>query len=195
MNFKKMGITVLIAFALAGCANRSVKDVSLGDSGQAYKVKFGTVITQGTVNVRSSGEAAAGGGALAGGLAGALIGRSDGAALAGLVIGGIAAAAAHHAAETGNAIQYTIAFADGSTQVINQLQAPEDPVFRPGHPVMVQFGADRNLVLDAAHLPNNVRRPKQVVVEGGRPQNGPIGVTSCQSANIGGTRRASCTEQ
>jgi hypothetical protein len=128
-------------------------------------------------------------------LAGALIGRSDGAALAGLVIGGIAAAAAHHAAETGNAIQYTIAFADGSTQVINQLQAPEDPVFRPGHPVMVQFGADRNLVLDAAHLPNNVRRPKQVVVEGGRPQNGPIGVTSCQSANIGGTRRASCTEQ
>jgi outer membrane lipoprotein SlyB len=190
-----MGITVLIAFALAGCANRSVKDVSLGDSGQAYKVKFGTVIAQGTVNVRSSGEAAAGGGALAGGLAGALIGRSDGAALAGLVIGGIAAAAAHHAAETGNAIQYTIAFADGSTQVINQLQAPEDPVFRPGHPVMVQFGADRNLVLDAAHLPNNVRRPKQVVVEGGRPQNGPIGVTSCQSANIGGTRRASCTEQ
>ena len=62
MNFKKMGITVLIAFALAGCANRSVKDVSLGDSGQAYKVKFGTVIAQGTVNVRSSGEAAAGGG-------------------------------------------------------------------------------------------------------------------------------------
>ena len=195
MNIKKLGITVLIAFTLAGCANRSVKDVSLGDSGQAYKVKFGTVIAQGTVNVRSSGEAAAGGGALAGGLAGALIGRSDGAALAGLVIGGIAAAAAHHAAETGNAIQYTIAFADGSTQVINQLQAPEDPVFRPGHPVMVQFGADRNLVLDAAHLPNNVRRPKQVVVEGGRPQNGPIGVTSCQSANIGGTRRASCTEQ
>ncbi|MFZ4788964.1 MAG: hypothetical protein ACOYLL_12830 [Beijerinckiaceae bacterium] len=190
-----MGITVLIAFALAGCANRSVKDVSLGDSGQAYKVKFGTVIAQGTVNVRSSGEAAAGGGALAGGLAGALIGRSDGAALAGLVIGGIAAAAAHHAAETGNAIQYTIAFADGSTQVLNQLQAPEDPVFRPGHPVMVQFGADRNLVLDASHLPSNVRRPKQVVVEGGRPQNGPIGVTSCQSANIGGTRKASCTEQ
>ena len=153
------------------------------------------MIAQGTVNVRSSGEAAAGGGALAGGLAGALIGRSDGAALAGLVIGGIAAAAAHHAAETGNAIQYTIAFADGSTQVINQLQSPEDPVFRPGHSVMVQFGADRNLVLDASHLPSNVRRPKQVVVEGGRPQNGPIGVTSCQSANIGGTRKASCTEQ
>ena len=44
MNIKKLGITVLIAFTLAGCANRSVKDVSLGDSGQAYKVKFGTVI-------------------------------------------------------------------------------------------------------------------------------------------------------
>jgi outer membrane lipoprotein SlyB len=195
MKFKNVVVALVVAACLGGCANRSVRDVSVGDSGQSYKVKFGTVIAQTSVNVRSSGEAAAGGGALAGGLAGAAIGRSDGAALAGLVIGGIAAAAAHHAAETGNAIQYTIAFADGSTQVINQIQTAEDPVFKPGHPVMVQFGANRNLVLDASHLPNSVRRPKQVVVEGGRSQNGPIGVTSCQSANIGGTRKASCTEQ
>jgi len=194
MNVTKFGIAVLVALSLAGCANRSVKDVSVGDSGQSYKVKFGTVIAQTNVNVRSSDESAVAGGALAGGAAGALIGRSSGAGLAGLVIGGLAGAAVHHAAETGNAIQYTIAFADGSTQVINQIQAPEDPVFRPGHSVMVQFGANRNLVLDASQLPSNVRRPKQVVVEGGRPQNGTIGVRTCQSAAVGESGRTSCTD-
>jgi hypothetical protein len=119
----------------------------------------------------------------------------DGAALAGLLIGGIAGAAAHHAAETNNAIQYTIAFADGTTQVINQLQSGDDPVFNPGHPVMVQFGATRNLVLDASHLPNNVRQPKQVRVQGAPAQNGSVGVRSCQAAFVGGTLKDSCTSQ
>ncbi len=195
MKFQKALIVCLAVFALSGCANRSVNDVSVGDSGQAYKVKFGTVIAQKPVNVRSDGSAAAGGGALAGGLAGAALGRSDGAALAGLLIGGIAGAVAHHAAESNNAIQYTIAFADGTTQVINQIQSGEDPVFNPGHPVMVQFGANRNLVQDASHLPNNVRQPKQVRVQGAPAQNGSVGVRSCQATVIGGTLKDSCTSQ
>ncbi len=188
-------VVFLAAAALAGCANKSVNDVRVGDSGQAYQVKFGTVLAQKPVNVRSDPTAATGGGALAGGLAGAAIGRSDGAALAGLLIGGIAGAVAHHAAETNNAIQYTIAFADGSTQVINQIQNSEDPVFQPGHPVMVQFGATRNLVLDASHLPNRVRQPKQVQVEGAPARSGPIGVRSCQAAVTGGTLKESCSYQ
>ena len=46
MKFQKALIVCLAVFALSGCANRSVNDVSVGDSGQAYKVKFGTVIAQ-----------------------------------------------------------------------------------------------------------------------------------------------------
>jgi outer membrane lipoprotein SlyB len=195
MKFQQALVVCFAVLALAGCANRSVSDVSVGDAGQAYRVKFGTVIAQKPVNVRSDRSAATGGGALAGGLAGAALGRSDGAALAGLLIGGIAGAAAHHAAETNNAIQYTIAFADGTTQVINQLQSTDDPVFNSGHPVMVQFGANRNLVLDASHLPNNVRQPKQVRVQGAPAQNSSIGVRSCQATFVGGTLKDSCTSQ
>jgi outer membrane lipoprotein SlyB len=195
MKFHKTLIVCFAVLVVAGCANRSVNDVSVGDSGQAYKVKFGTVIAQKPVNVRSDGSAAAGGGALAGGLAGAALGRSDGAALAGVLIGGIAGAVAHHAAESNNAIQYTIAFADGTTQIINQLQSADDAVFNAGHPVMVQFGATRNLVLDASHLPNNVRQPKQVRVQGAPAQNGNIGVRSCQATVVSGTIKDSCTSQ
>lgn len=195
MKLHQVLVICLSVLSLAGCANRSVNDVSVGDSGQAYQVKFGTVIAQKPVNVRSDGSAAAGGGALAGGLAGAAFGRSDGATIAGAIIGGIAGAAAHHAAESNNAIQYTIAFADGSTQIINQIQSSSDPVFNPGHPVMVQFGANRNLVLDASHLPNTVRQPKQVRVEGAPAQSGRVNVRSCQATITGGTLRDSCTSQ
>ena len=51
MKFQKALIVCLAVFALSGCANRSVNEVSVGDSGQAYKVKFGTVIAQKPVNV------------------------------------------------------------------------------------------------------------------------------------------------
>ena len=195
MKFACIALVILTSTALTGCANRSVQDVSVGDAGQAYKVKFGTVLSQAPVNVRSDGSAATTGGALAGGLAGAAMGRSNGATLAGALLGGVAGAIAHNAAETNNAIQYTIAFTDGTTQIINQLQAPTDPVFQSGHPVMVQFGATRNLVLDASKLPNNIRQPKQVIVQGAPRQNGSVGVQTCQAAITGGTLRDSCTTQ
>ena len=88
-----------------------------------------------------------------------------------------------------------IAFTDGTTQVITQLQAPTDPIFQSGHPVMVQFGATQNVVLDASKLPNSVRQPKQVIVQGSPRQNGTVGVQSCQAALSGGTIKESCTTQ
>jgi outer membrane lipoprotein SlyB len=188
-------LACLAALPLAGCANKSVTDVSLVDSGQAYPVKFGTVLAQSPVNIRSSGEAATTGGALLGGVGGAALGRSGGSALAGMLVGGIAGAVAHNAAETNNGIAYTIAFVDGSTQVINQLQAETDPVFQPGHAVMVQFGATRNLVTSAAHLPNTVAQPKQVRVQGAPAQSGKVGVRSCQATAMGNSVKDSCTTQ
>ncbi len=188
-------LACMIAIPLAGCANKSVSDVSVVDSGQAYPVKFGTVLAQSPVNIRSSGEAAASGGALLGGVGGAALGRSSGAVLAGAIVGGLAGAIAHNAAETKNGIAYTIAFADGSTQVINQLQAETDPVFQPGEPVMVQFGATRNIVSSAAHLPNTVAQPKQVRVQGAPAQSGKVGVRSCQATAMGNSVKDSCTTQ
>ena len=182
-----------VAIPLAGCANKSVSDVSVADSGQAYPVKFGTVLAQSPVNIRSSAEAATTGGALAGGVGGAALGRSGGAVLAGMLVGGIAGAIAQNAAETKNGIAYTIAFADGSTQVINQLQAETDPVFQPGEPVMVQFGATRNIVSSAAHLPNTIAQPKQVRVQGAPAQTGKVGVRSCQATAMGNSVKDSCT--
>lgn len=192
---KAVFCSVLIALSVAGCANKSVNDISIADAGQAYKVMFGTVLAQRAVNVRTSAQAATSGGALLGAGTGAALGRNNGAALAGLLIGGLAGAAIHNAAETSNGIEYTIAFADGSTQLIAQVQAPTDPVFEAGEPVMVQFGATTNRVLSAAHLPNNVTRPKQVRVEGAGPPPAKLGVTSCQKALVGGSVRKSCTSQ
>ena len=188
-------IACLLAIPLAGCANKGVSDVSVVDSGQAYPVKFGTVLAQKPVNIRSNGEAATTGGALLGGAGGAAFGRNGTAALAGALIGGIAGAIAHNAAETNNGIAYTIAFSDGTTQVINQLQAETDPVFQPGEAVMVQFGATRNLVTSAAHLPRSVAQPKQVRVEGAPAQNGKVGVRSCQATAMGNSVKGSCVNQ
>ena len=127
--------------------------------------------------------------------AGAVAGNSGNAVLAGAVIGGILGAIAHNAAETNNGIEYTIAFADGTTQVIDQLQLKTDQVFQAGAPVMVQFGANINRVLSAANLPENVSHPKEVHVEGAPPPPANIGVQTCQTGFSWNSVRSACTPQ
>lgn len=195
MNKVWIPASLIAALLLSGCANRSVNDVSVEDAGQSYKVKFGTVLEQHPVNIRSKGDAATGGGALLGAGAGAVAGNSGNAVLAGAVIGGILGAIAHNAAETNNGIEYTIAFADGTTQIIAQLQLKTDQVFQAGAPVMVQFGANINRVLSAANLPENVSRPKEVRVEGAPPPPANIGVQTCQTGFSWNSVRSACTSQ
>ncbi len=189
---KSIVFFAVIAVMMAGCVKRSVNDVGVGDAGQAYSVMFGTVIEAHRVNVRSSGQAATTGGALAGAGAGAALGRSDGAVLAGMLVGAVAGAAAHNAAETGNAVEYTIAFTDGSTKVIDQVQGPEDEVFQQGASVMVQFGANVNRVLSAEHLPDTVKHPKTVKVQGTTTPT-KANVKSCQSTIEDNTLKANCS--
>ena len=186
---------VCLGLLAAGCANRNVSDVSVGDSGQSYKVKFGTVLATRSVNIRSDYKEAMGVGAASGGIISTVVTKSDSSFFSGLLAGGLVGAAIHHAVETNNGIAYTIAFSDGSTQVINQLQGSSDPVFGAGHPVMVTFGATRNLVLDASQLPNRVRHPKKVFVDGAPAPKNKIDVRHCQQTGVEDTSHKSCTWQ
>ena len=181
---------------LAGCVNKSVNDVAIGDAAQAYTVKFGTVVEAHKVNIRTDPKTGASVGAVAGGGAGYAMGKGDsGAALGGALIGAIAGAVIQNMAETSNGVEYTIAFADGSVQVIDQLQADTDPVFQVGAPVMVQFGATRNRVLSAANLPKEVAAPKGIKVAGA-PKGGPkIKIETCQKAGVGTGERKTCTQE
>jgi len=193
---KALGLTILLGstFFLAACVNKSVNDIAIGDTGQAYSVKFGTVIEAHRVNIKDDPQKGVSAGALVGGGAGYATHQGSGSVLAGALAGAIAGAVIQNIAETNNGMEYTIAFADGSVQVIDQVQKDEDPVFEPGAPVMVQFGATRNRVLSAANLPKEIAAPKGVKVAGA-PKGGPkIKVETCQKAGVGQTVRKTCVQ-
>lgn len=175
--------------------NKSVNDVAITDAGQSYKVKFGTVLEQHPVNIKSSPDIGVGAGALFGAGAGAEIGHSSTSAIEGMLAGAVAGAVVQNAIESGNGVEYTIAFNDGTTQVIDQVQVATDPVFQPGAPVMVQFGATRNRVLSAANLPDTVAHPKEVRVAGAPKPPLNLKVTNCQKTPVEGQLRKTCTEQ
>lgn len=188
-------ISFAIALPLGGCVNKSVNDVAVGDAGQAYTVKFGTVIEAHQVNIKGDPQLGPSAGALLGGGAGYASHRDAGTVLAGALAGALVGAIAQNIAETNNGMEYTIAFADGSVQVIDQAQKEGDPVFEAGAPVMVQFGATRNRVLSAANLPKEVTAPKSVKVAGA-PKGGPKAkITTCQKTAVGEGVRKTCTEE
>ncbi len=183
----------LLLVTLAGCANKSTREIGIEDSSQAYKVKFGTIVAQRRISVRSDASGATAGGAMIGGLTGAVIGQTNGAALAGLLIGGVSGALGHQFAESDNGVEYTITLADGGTIIIAQIQASSEPVFEAGAPVLVQFGAKTNRVLSAAQLPELIARPKAVRVRGVAPLPAKLDVKSCEKATNGASTRESCT--
>lgn len=181
-----------VVFTLAGCASRRTTDISVDDASQAYKVKFGTVLNQQTVSVRSDDSRATATGALLGGGASALISQTNGAALAGLLVGAFAGSQVHAFAETANAVEYTIALADGETIVIAQPQGSDDRVFQRGEAVMVQYGANANRVLAAGDLPDRIDAPKQVRVAGASARK--IDVRTCEKSGRSGASRESCVQ-
>lgn len=193
MRIGNIIVVMMVGILLSACANRSIRDVSIEDSGQAYKVKFGTVISQKPVNIRTEAYNATKGGAVTGATAGALLGSTTGpegtasGLVLGTVVGGLVGMVSHSIAETNNGIEYVIAFADGTTQIIDQIQDSSDPVYPKGHPVMVQFGANTNRVLSAADLPSRVKAPKVVRVDGAPAPQKTIGVRHCQETDNEGT--------
>ncbi len=194
MNLKISFFLSLIAISLAACVTKGVNDISADDAGQASKVKFGTVIAQHAVNIHADPNLGIGTGALLGGGAGAAFGQSNQATLEGILAGAIAGAVVQNAVESGNGIEYTIAFADGSTQILDQLQGPGDPIFQPGASVMVEFGPTKHKILSAANLPDTVAHPKVVQVAGA-PKPTTIKVQSCTKTKSTDQERKVCTDQ
>jgi outer membrane lipoprotein SlyB len=153
----------------AGCANKSTTDIPLEDAGQAFQTRYGTVLSHRPVSVRSDSTQAVGGGAFLGGAAGAVIGQTNGAMLGGLVLGGVAGELAHDLIETDNAIEYVIAFGDGKTMIIAQIQRGNEPVLQKGTRVLVQFGAKSNRVISAEDLEKEIEPPQELRLKTQKP--------------------------
>lgn len=186
---------IALGLPMSACVNKSVNDVAVGDAGQAFTVKFGTVIEAHQVNIKGDPQLGASAGALAGGGVGYVAGHNSGSTLGGALAGALAGAIIQNIAESNNGMEYTIAFADGSVHVIDQAQKDGDPVFAAGSPVMVQFGATRNRVLSAANLPREVTAPKGVKVAGA-PVGGPkVKIEVCQKTTVGDGVRKTCTQE
>ncbi len=190
----RLYIAIVLSALTLGCANRSLQDVKEADASQAYKVKFGTIIDQRRVNIRSNVQPAVAGGALAGSVAGAVTGGNSAVWLISAAAGGISGMGLHHYLETDNGTEYTISFGDGTTQVIDQLQGDDDPVLPNGSAVMVQFGARINRVLPAGHLPEQVAPPKQVKVKGRPIRSDRLDVKTCQKGPADDTSKETCTQ-
>ena len=150
---------------LAGCANKSTTDIPLEDAGQAFKTRYGTILSHRPVSIRSDSTQAVGGGVFIGGAAGAVIGQTNGATLGGLLLGGLAGELAHDLAETDNGVEYVIAFGDGSTMIIDQIQRWHEPVLPPGTRALVQFGAKSNRVISAENLPHKIEPPQELQLD------------------------------
>jgi len=195
MKFRTIFMIVAISLLVSGCTTfRGVNDIAADDAGQASKVKFGTVIAEHAVNIHASADIGVGAGALLGAGAGAEIGHSNASTLEGMLAGAVAGAVVQNAMETGNGIEYTIAFSDGSTQILDQLQGPGDPIFKPGSAVMVEFGATKHKILSAEALPETVAHPKEVRVAGA-PKPTSLKVQSCTKTKSTDQERKVCTDQ
>ena len=155
-------LALFASLLLAGCANKSTTDIPLEDAGQAFQTRYGTILSQRPVSVRSDSTQAVGGGAFLGGATGAVIGQTNGAMLGGLVLGGVAGELAHDLIETDNAIEYVIAFGDGKTMIIAQIQRWYEPVLQKGTRVLVQFGAKSNRVISAEDLEKEIVPPEEL---------------------------------
>ena len=155
-------LALFASLLLSGCANKSTTDIPLEDAGQAFKTRYGTILSQRPVSVRSDSTQAVGGGAFLGGAAGAVVGQTNGAMLGGLLLGGVAGELAHDLIETENAIEYVIAFGDGTTMIIAQIQRGSETVLQKGTRVLVQFGAKSNRVISAEDLENEIYPPEEL---------------------------------
>ena len=152
------------ALLLGGCANKSTTDILEIDSGKAFTVRYGTIMSHRPVSVRSDPTTAVGTGAVMGGVGGALLSKTNSATLVGFLAGAVAGEILHDLGETNNGIEYVIAFGDGTTMIIDQIQRNREPVLAEGTRVIVQFGAKVNRVISAENLPSSLAAPKELEI-------------------------------
>lgn len=168
---KKLLLTLPL-LALVACQHPSQNRYGANDVGLNAAVAFGTVVSRRDVDITGNNSGA---GALVGATAGAYGGSyvgsgsgSLGAALAGLVIGAAVGAAAEQAMQDRHGVEYVVTLETGETQSIAQNVAADDAPINVGDRVMVQTSGSYRRVLPAAHLPEEVEKPKGVKLKKGK---------------------------
>ena len=186
----------LLGCGLAGCANHSIDDIPASDAGQVFKTRFGTVVSQHSVSIRTSPQTAISVGVLSAGMAGTLAAADHATFVGGALAGGSAAALLHYFGETDNAIEYQIMLENGNLVLIDQVQRSSERVFQPGETVVVQFGALNSRVLAMPEGPLLVKKLRRLVLEGakGGAEKPPkkLDVKVCDKAGLGNSIRETC---
>ncbi len=189
---------VLIGFflgiSLSACANRQIDEIPLADAGQAFKTRFGTVVSQHPVTVRSSPQTAISLGIFAAGVTSTLIAADNVTFVAGALAGGTAAAAIHYFGEMNDAIEYQILLEDGSFILIDQLQASDEPILQPGSAVIVEYGAMRNRVLPMPIGVQDMPKPRQIRIKGQKPKIKKLDMQICSKNNLADGTREACVK-
>ena len=186
----------VLGFGLAACANHPIDDIPASDAGQIFKTRFGTVVHQKRVNVRSSPQTAISVGVLSAGMAGTLAAVDHATFIGGAAAGGAVAALAHYLGETDNAIEYQIMLDNGTLILIDQIQSDADRVFKPGETVLVEFGAQTNRVLPMPDGPAEVAVPRRIRLQGeskrARDLDKKLDVQVCSKTGVGNSNRENC---
>lgn len=162
-------ILMLAVLALVGCNRAGQSQYNWQDVGKSTNVEFGTVVAVREVQITGPNS---GVGAMTGIGAGAIAGSSFGsgngqlgAALAGIVIGGLAGAAAEQAMSDHSGVEYTITMKSGQTVTVTQNITPGEVPIAVGSRVMVQQSGMYHRVLPAKALPTKIKRPKDIKVQ------------------------------
>jgi outer membrane lipoprotein SlyB len=167
-NFLIVLIVIAFTAPLAGCAHPGQNTYGFNEVGQVTSVEFGRVVDIQPIDIKgpNTGTGATVG-ALAGAGVGSQIGQGNGsiaAAIGGLVIGAVAGAVAEQSMQDSKGLLYTITLRSGKTITVTQYQNKTDPVIKVGQRVMVQTSGQFQRVMPASHLPEKIKKPKDIQV-------------------------------
>ena len=187
-------IACVLASCLAACANKRIDELPSSDAGQVFKTRFGTIISQHPVTIRSSPQTAISTGVFAAGVTSTLIAADHVTFVGGALAGGAAAAAIHYFGEIDNAIEYQVMLDDGSVVLLEQLQASDERIFLAGEPVLVEFGAMKNRVLPLPDAPSVMPPPRQISMDGKKKGVKKLDMQICSKTNVGDGTREACVK-
>lgn len=170
-NVSKIFAALLMALTLSGCVTDSQNAYSEFDVGRQVEVEFGRIVRVREVKIQgqNTGTGAVVGGAAGGIAAGNAIGSGDGsvaAAVGGVVIGAVIGSIIEQQAKNRKGIEYTITKRNGKTVTIVQNIAKDDAPLGKGQRVLIQTSGTYMRVLPDNDLPNKIKKPADIKVEG-----------------------------
>ena len=187
-------ILISLMLSLCACANHRIDELPAADAGQAFKTRFGTIVSQHRVTIRTSPQTAVSTGIFAAGVAGTLAAVDHATFVGGSLAGGVAAAALHYYGETDNAVEYQIMLDNGTMIILDQLQGSDEPVLQVGAAVVVEFGALSSRVLPMPEGPEIMQAPRRLRLKANQKPQKTLTIEVCNKSNIGESKREGCTK-